>query len=475
VRRWAWVVLPVVVAGCADWFAPPEIRVRLQVVAAFERGESYAAALLSADRLRIRVLRADSLGEFRIVAKDTTVNIDPETGAAEATLTLALVSSPQTFRLILTAVRSSDGTVLFSGQSDVQVSSSAAGTTISTDTIPLPYVGPRAVRVRIAPKDTAVTGTSPFNYRAVALDAAGLPVVPQPQFTFFLVNPADSTKLRLGKFTGTATPVAGATGTVRVRVEAPGPTAGTVVADTARVVVGVAPAGVVVRPGYLNLGVGDTLTLTGTVVDASGTPISGQAVTWTSRSTAVATVSPTGLVTGVKAGTAVIVASSSGFSDSTLVTVVTPTHAVAHTTSTVGTSAARGFGVGRVGDTVVVSVTVDLRFTPDEKLGSYDAILRWNPSALAFIDVQDGNYVSPTVNRDSVSVGRLDFAAADPQQGASPGGVVVVARVRFRAAASGSSSMALTIEEMSGAPPRFTNLFGSNRVTVTSGHVTVRP
>lgn len=464
-----------VVAGCADWFAPPEINVRLQVVAAFESGESYAAALVSADRLRITVLRADSTGEFTVVVKDTTVSIDPETGEAQATLTLALVTSPQTFRLVLTAVRSSDGTVLFSGRSDIQVTSAAAGTTISTDTIPLPYVGPRAARVRISPKDTAVSGTAPFTYRALALDAAGLPVVPQPQFAFFLVNPADSSKLKLGKFTGGATPVSGATGQVRVYVQAPGPTSGSVVADTARVFLGVVPAALRLAPGYANVGRGDTLRVQAQVVDNFGNPVPGTTVSWTSRDTAVATVSATGLVTGIASGTAVIVASGSGFSDSALVTIVTPTHAVAYTSSTVGPVSDRGFGVARVGDTVEVSVAVDLRFTPDEKLGSYDAVLRWNSSALSFVEVQDGSYVSPTVNRDSVSVGRLDFAAADPQQSASPGGTVVVARVRFRAAATGSSTVALTIEEMSGAPPSFTNLLGSNRVTVTSGHVTVRP
>ncbi|GBD31486.1 hypothetical protein HRbin33_00445 [bacterium HR33] len=462
------------VAGCADWFAPPELSVRLSIVAAFESGESYAAALASADQLRIRVLRADSAGAFTITAKDTTVSIDPETGEAQARLTLALVRSPQTFRLILTAVRSADGTVLFSGQRDIQVTSSSAGTTISTDTIPLPYVGPRAARVAIAPKDTSVTGTTPFTYRAVAFDTAGVPLVPQPQFTFFLVNPADTAKVKLGKFTGVATPVSGATGQVRLYVQAPGLTSGSVVADTARLFLGAVPAAIRLNPGYANVGVGDTLRFNAQVVDASGNPLPGTTVTWTSRTTAAATVSTTGLVTGVTAGTAVIVASGSGFSDSALVTVVAPTHAVAYTASSVGTSTGRGFGVARVGDTVVVSVTVDLRYTPDEKLGSYDAILRWNPSALAFIDVQNGTYVAPTVNTDSVAAGRLDFAAADPQQEASPGGSVVVARVRFRAAAAGSSTMALTIEEMSGAPPTFTNLLGLNRVTVTSGHVTVR-
>jgi len=457
-------------SACAELLGPRAYRLNLTIVPLFDAADpAAAAAAAAADQLRIRVLGSDSAGGFTVTVVDTVVAIDPQTGEAQATLSIPLVRSPQTFRLILTAVRSSDGTVLFSGTSSVQVSSSGGGTSVSTDTIPLPYVGPRAVKLKLAPKDTAVTGTGSFTYRVTALDSAGQVVSPQPQFTFFLVNPADSTKLRLGKFTGTATPVAGATGTVQVRAEAPGPSAGTVVADTARVTVGVVPAAVVVTPGYLNIGVGDTVTLSGSVLDITGNPVPGSAVTWLSRSPAVATVSASGKLTGVAPGTAVVVASGSGFADSALVTVVTASYAVVSTTSS-----GRGFRAARVGDTVVVDLAVDTRFTPSEKAGSYQASLDWNAAVLQFIDVQSTGFAPPTVNPGGGNCAhQLCLAAADPQNASAN---VVVARVRLRALAQGSTSLALAITELSSnVPPTYTNLLAANRVTVTSGSVTVRP
>ncbi len=457
-------------SACAELLGPRGYRLNLTIVPVFDAADpSVAAAAAAADQLRIRVLGADSTGAFTVTVVDTVVAIDPQTGQAEASLSIPLVRSPQTFRLVLTAVRSSDGTILFSGTSSIQVSSSTGGTTVSTDTIPLPYVGPRAVKLKLAPKDTAVTGTGSFTYRVTALDSAGRVVSPQPQFTFFLVNPADSTKLRLGKFTGTATPVAGATGTVQVRAEAPGPTAGTVVADTARVTVGTVPAAVVVTPGYLNIGVGDTVTLNGNVLDITGTPILSSAVTWVSRAPSVARVSASGTVTGVAPGTVVVVASGSGFADSTLITVVTASHAVVSSTSS-----GRGFRAARVGDTVVVDLTVDARFTPNEKAGSYQAGLDWNAAVLAFIDVQSTGFAAPTVNPGGGGcTHQLCLAAADPQNASAN---VVVARVRLRALAQGSTSPALTITELSSnVPPTYTNLLAANRVTVTSGSITVRP
>jgi hypothetical protein len=182
----------------------------------------------------------------------------------------------------------------------------------------------------------------------------------------------------------------------------------------------------------------------------------------------VATVNAgTGKVTAVASGTSVLVASGSGFGDSVLVTVPTATHAVVS-----ATSSGRAFRVARVGDTVVVDVAADMRFTPSEKLGSYNATLTWTPATLQFIDVQSGGFAAPTVNSGSASSGQLRFSAADAT-GAS--GSVVVARVRLRALAAGTTGTTLTISEMSATSPTFTNLFAANRVTVTSGSVTVRP
>jgi trimeric autotransporter adhesin len=58
-----------------------------------------------------------------------------------------------------------------------------------------------------------------------------------------------------------------------------------------------------------------------TAFDASGSALSGRTITWSSSNIAVATVRPTGMVTGVTSGTATIVATSEGKSGSASVTV----------------------------------------------------------------------------------------------------------------------------------------------------------
>jgi hypothetical protein len=67
--------------------------------------------------------------------------------------------------------------------------------------------------------------------------------------------------------------------------------------------------------------VGATTQATAKVLDASGQTLSGRVVTWSSASTAVATVDATGLVTGVAPGTASITATVEGKTGSLGVTV----------------------------------------------------------------------------------------------------------------------------------------------------------
>src|SRR5207247_1042694 len=67
--------------------------------------------------------------------------------------------------------------------------------------------------------------------------------------------------------------------------------------------------------------VSKTVQLTATPKDAAGNPLSGRVVTWATSATSVATVSATGLVTGVTVGTATITATSEGKSGTATVTV----------------------------------------------------------------------------------------------------------------------------------------------------------
>src|SRR6266536_1376640 len=66
----------------------------------------------------------------------------------------------------------------------------------------------------------------------------------------------------------------------------------------------VAVASVTVSPAPASVTVGQTAQLTATPKDASGNPLAGRVVTWSSSNTSVATVNGSGLVTGVAAGPA---------------------------------------------------------------------------------------------------------------------------------------------------------------------------
>ena len=88
----------------------------------------------------------------------------------------------------------------------------------------------------------------------------------------------------------------------------------------------VAVASVTVSPSPASVQVGSTVQLSAATKDANGNALSGRAVTWSSSNSDVASVTTTGLVTGVSAGSATITATSEGQSGSSTVAVaaVTP-------------------------------------------------------------------------------------------------------------------------------------------------------
>ncbi|HUR95291.1 MAG TPA: Ig-like domain-containing protein [Gemmatimonadales bacterium] len=93
---------------------------------------------------------------------------------------------------------------------------------------------------------------------------------------------------------------------------------------TAQITVSAAPtpiATVEVAPGAPTVAAGSTVQLTATPKDVAGQPLSGRTVTWTTGAPGVATVSPTGRVTGVAPGLATITATSEGVQGTSSVTV----------------------------------------------------------------------------------------------------------------------------------------------------------
>jgi uncharacterized protein YjdB len=92
--------------------------------------------------------------------------------------------------------------------------------------------------------------------------------------------------------------------------------------ESTTVTVGQAPvASVTVTPPSATVSVGATLQLTATPRDDAGTALTGRAVTWTTSAGGIATVNPSGVVTGQATGTATITATCEGKSGTATVTV----------------------------------------------------------------------------------------------------------------------------------------------------------
>ncbi|MEO7083172.1 MAG: Ig-like domain-containing protein, partial [Gemmatimonadaceae bacterium] len=104
---------------------------------------------------------------------------------------------------------------------------------------------------------------------------------------------------------------------------------------TATITVANAPvASVTVAPATASIIVGATTTLVPTLKDASNNVLTGRVITWSSSATGVATVSASGVVTGVSAGSATITATSEGQSGTATITVtVVPVASVTVTPS----------------------------------------------------------------------------------------------------------------------------------------------
>ncbi|MES2524450.1 MAG: Ig-like domain-containing protein [Gemmatimonadota bacterium] len=108
-------------------------------------------------------------------------------------------------------------------------------------------------------------------------------------------------------------------GTTTITVASEGKT------TTVPVTVNAAPiASITVSLAASSVVAGTPTTATAVLRDASGTALTGRVVTWSSSNTAVATVSPTGAVTTLSAGSATITATSEGQSASANLTVTAP-------------------------------------------------------------------------------------------------------------------------------------------------------
>jgi uncharacterized protein YjdB len=155
-------------------------------------------------------------------------------------------------------------------------------------------------------------------------------------------------------------------------------------------------ASVTVAPTTASVDVGLTVTLTATTRDASGNVLFGRIVGWSTSAPAIATVSSTGVVTGVAAGTATITASSEGQSGSATVTVTVPGPLPVASVSVAPSSA-----------NVNVAWTITLTATARDALGNVvsGAPITWSTSNANIATVSSSGVVT------GVAVGTVTITA----------------------------------------------------------------
>src|SRR5207248_1929259 len=195
-----------------------------------------------------------------------------------------------------------------------------------------------------------------------------------------------------GHYTATAD-----TGTVKV--VAKGNQAAVV--DTAVVRVTPVPVTTVtVAPASAGVLVGQLLQLSATTADSAGNVLSGRTVTWASSNSLVATVTSTGLLTGLAAGSATITATSEGKSGTATVTVT----AVAVPVASVAVNPAT--------PSVAVGGTVQLTATPQDSVGNSlpGRTVTWASSASTVASVSTTGLVT------GVAVGSATITATSEGQ-----------------------------------------------------------
>jgi outer membrane protein OmpA-like peptidoglycan-associated protein len=193
------------------------------------------------------------------------------------------------------------------------------------------FVGGKHVLTHIAVNPGTATLASlraTTQFSAIAHDQKGRPMAGKV-FSWRSSNPAVATVSNTGLVTATGD------GSATISAVAEG------VTGSANVMVSRTAAAVAVAPTSVNLtALGATQPLTASARDQGNSPLTGVSYTWTSSNPAVATVSPSGLVTAAGNGTANITLASAGRTATASVTVAQMTASINVTPSTSSLTAA---------------------------------------------------------------------------------------------------------------------------------------
>jgi uncharacterized protein YjdB len=224
--------------------------------------------------------------------------------------------------------------------------------------------------VLVSPAATSLAVGATLQLSATMQDLDGNPL-PGRVVTWASTNPGVATVSSIGLVRGVAA------GAATVTASSEGQT------GAAAITVAVVPvATVAVSPPSASVTVGLTVQLTATPKDANGNPLSGRTVTWATSNAAVATVSGTGLVSGVAVGSATLTATSEGINGTATVTV----SAVPVSSVTVTPASA----------SAVAGLTVQLTATPKDANGNplTGRVVTWATSSAAVATVNGSGLVT---------------------------------------------------------------------------------
>ncbi|MEW5916193.1 MAG: Ig-like domain-containing protein, partial [Gemmatimonadota bacterium] len=164
-------------------------------------------------------------------------------------------------------------------------------------------------RIVVTPTTSSLEAGATVTLTALVLDAEGN-AMRERKVVWASENTAVASVSQSGVVTGVAA------GIVQVAASSGGKSASATITVTPR------PVSLVrVTPGSATISVAGSLTLQAEALDASGAPVIGRPVTWTSSNEAVAIVSVNGVVAGISAGSVTIVATIDGRSGSAVITV----------------------------------------------------------------------------------------------------------------------------------------------------------
>jgi trimeric autotransporter adhesin len=207
------------------------------------------------------------------------------------------------------ATVSNNGVVTGVAAGTVTISASSEGQT-GVATVQVNFVGGVATTVVVSPAQANLPVGQKVQLSAVVRDANGTLLSSAP-----VTWSTSSTSRAVVSSTGLVTGVSAGTVTITARSGSANGTA------TITVQALVAVDRIIVTPKDPSIDVGKTVQLTATLLDKQDNVLTGRTVTWTSSDQSRATVSNTGLVSGIRGGTVTITASSGGKSGTTSVRV----------------------------------------------------------------------------------------------------------------------------------------------------------